>query len=93
LLHKAGGRVVYFRKKLQRKFERGGLKIQVAKLFLSAHPNRCGFCGGLECTVGLQPCGYGANKRFNVVSKCDFFGDFSKTKNMSNINPCQNIPT
>jgi len=44
------------------------IKIQVAKLlFLSAHPDRCGFCGGLECTVGLQPYGYGASKRFNVV--------------------------
>ena len=50
---------------------------------MSANPNRCGFCGGLEYTVGLQPNGYGASKRFNVVSKCDCFWDFSKTKNMS----------
>ncbi len=57
---------------------------------LSAHPNRCGFCGGLECTVGLQPYGYGVSKRLNVVSKCDYFWDFSKTKNISNSNPCQN---
>ena len=49
---------------------------------------------GLECIVGLQQCGYWASKRFNVVSKCDYFWDFSKTKNMSNINnPCQNRPT
>jgi hypothetical protein len=41
---------------------------------ISAHPNGCGFCGGLECTIGLQPYGYGASKRLNVVSKCDYFG-------------------
>jgi len=41
---------------------------------ISEHPNRCRFCGGLECTVGLQPYGYGASKRLNVVSKCDYFG-------------------
>jgi hypothetical protein len=79
--------------KKTKKFNILSIKIQVAKLFLSAHPNRCGFCGGLECTVGLQPYGYGANKRFNIVSECDYFWDFIKTKNMSNINPCQNIPT
>jgi len=62
-------------------------KIQVA------HPNRCGFCGGLEWTVRLQPYGYGASKRFNVVSKCDDFWDFSKTKNMSYNNPCQKRPS
>ncbi len=60
---------MYFGQKHQWKVERGSLKrrkkknilrikIQVAKLlFLSAHPNICGFCGGLECTVGLQPYG------------------------------------
>ena len=38
------------------------IKIQVAKLFFSAYPNRCGFCEGFECTVGMQPYGYGASK-------------------------------
>ncbi len=40
---------------------------------------------GLECTVGLQPCGYGASKRFNVVSKCDYFNrptECSECKNL-----------
>jgi hypothetical protein len=60
---------------------------------ISAHPNKCVFCGEIEYTVGLQPYGYGASKRLNVVSKCDYFWDFSKTKNISNSNPCQNRPT
>ncbi len=47
----------------------------ILKGHIYAHPNRCGFCGGLECTVGLQPYGYGASKRLNVVSECDYFWD------------------
>jgi hypothetical protein len=34
-----------------------------------------------------------ASKWFNVVSKCDDFWDFSKTKNMSYNNPCQKRPS
>ena len=42
---------------------------------------------------GLQPYGEGASKRLNFLSKCDYFWDFIKTKNISNSNPCQNRPT
>jgi len=42
---------------------------------------------------GLQPYGEGASKRLNFLSKRDYFWDFSKTKNISNSNPCQNRPT
>ena len=76
-----------------RRLMRNHVGKHILKGHISAHPNRCGFCGGLECTVGLQPCGYGANKRFNVVSKCDYFWDFSKAKTIYNSNPCQNRPT
>ena len=76
-----------------RRLMRNHVGKHILKGHISAHPNRCGFCGGLECTVGLQTCGYGAIKRFNVVSKCDYFWDFSKTKTISNSNPCQNRPT
>jgi hypothetical protein len=69
----------------------------ILKGHMSENPNRCRFCGGLECTVGLQHFywlqGYGDSKRFNVVSNWDYFWDFSKTKNISNSNPCQNRPT
>ena len=76
-----------------RRLMRNHVGQHILKGHMSAHPNRCGFCGRLECTVGWQPCGYGASKRFNVVSKCDYIWDFSKTKSMSNSYPCQNRPT
>ena len=31
--------------------------------------------------------------RFFFLGKCDYFWDFSKTKTISNSNPCQNRPT
>jgi len=38
----------------------------------TAHPNRCGFCGGLECTVGLQPYDYGAIKS-NLIQGLKYY--------------------
>ena len=45
-----------------RRLMRNNVGKHILKGRLSAHPDRCGFWGGLECTVGLQPYGYGASK-------------------------------
>ncbi len=49
-------------KMVTRRLMRNHVGKHILKGHISAHPNICGFCGGLECTVGLQPCGYGAKK-------------------------------
>ena len=45
-----------------RRLMRNHIGKHIFKGRLCAQPNICGFCGGLECTVGSQPDGYGASK-------------------------------
>ena len=49
-------------KMVTRRLMRNHIGKHIFKGRLCAQPNRCGFCGGLECTVGSQPDGYGASK-------------------------------
>ena len=56
-------------KMVTRRLMRNHVVKHILKSHISAPPNRCGFCGGLECTVGLQPYGYEASIRLNAVSK------------------------
>ncbi len=46
----------------------------------------------LNCEAIFASRGNRGSKRFNVVSKGDFLGGFSKAKNMSKSIPCQNRP-
>jgi hypothetical protein len=82
-------------KKFVKKKMRNHIGLHILHGDCGQHPHRCGYCGEVGCTIGLEiTSGYGNKTVYGPKSDCSYYTDISKRAENKFVKsyPCSNRP-